>query len=70
MAECERLNKCPFFTDRMTSMPNVSEVMKRTYCLGDKTECARYQLASAGVPIPTDLYPPDTARASEILRSR
>ena len=36
MAECERLNKCPFFTDRMTSMPNVSEVMKRTYCLGEQ----------------------------------
>jgi len=69
MAECERLNKCPFFTDRMTNMPYVSEVMKRTFCLGDKTSCARYQLAAVGVPVPPDLYPRDTARARDILRS-
>jgi hypothetical protein len=70
MAECERLRTCPFFTDRMENMPNVSEVMKRTYCLGDKTLCARYQLGVVGVAVPADLFPQDAARMREILRGR
>lgn len=70
MAECERLRKCPFFRDRMENMPNVSEVMKRTYCLGDKTLCARYQLGAAGVAVPGDLFTQDAARMREIMRGR
>ncbi|HEV2470608.1 MAG TPA: hypothetical protein VGS78_15565 [Candidatus Sulfotelmatobacter sp.] len=51
-------------------MPNVSEVMKRTYCLGDKTLCARYQLGAAGVAVPGDLFTQDAARMREIMRGR
>jgi hypothetical protein len=70
--ECDRLNTCPFFADRMANMPNVAEVVKRMYCLGDKTQCARYQLASAGVAVPPDPFPKpkDTARARDLLRHR
>ncbi len=66
--ECDRLKTCPFFSDRMANMPNVSEALKRIYCVGDKTQCARYQLASAGVPVPPDLFPQDTDRARDLLR--
>jgi hypothetical protein len=48
-------------------MPSVAELMKSYYCLGNKTLCARYQLASAGVTVPLDLLPNDTERAREIL---
>jgi hypothetical protein len=68
MADCEKLATCPFFSDRMASMPSVAGLMKQTFCRGDKTQCARYQVASAGLPVPPDLYPQDIARAQQILR--
>lgn len=70
MAECEKLTKCPFFAGHMSNMPGVADLMKSTYCLGDKRICARYQLASAGVPVPIDLLPNDNDRARELLNSR
>jgi hypothetical protein len=70
MAECEKLTKCPFFAGRISNMPSVAELMKKNYCLGDKTLCARYQLASAGLDVPMDLLPNDTQRVREILAGR
>jgi hypothetical protein len=67
MTECERLKKCPFFTSQMTNMPSVAELLNSEYCYGDKTLCARYRLASAGMTAPPDLLPNDTRRAREIL---
>ena len=67
MANCERLNTCPFFTGQMATMPAVADLMKKSYCLGDKMQCARYQVASAGRPVPGDLYPNDTTRSQRIL---
>ena len=70
MAECEKLKKCPFFTGHMSNMPGVADLMKSTYCMGDKRLCARYQVASAGIQAPIDLLPNDNARARELLSSR
>ncbi len=70
MADCERLNTCPFFSGQMANMPAVADLMKKSFCLGDKNQCARYQVALAGVRVPTDLYPNDTARALHLLRDR
>jgi hypothetical protein len=67
MADCERLHSCPFFTGQMATMPSVADLMKKSFCLGDKKQCARYQVASAGGPVPADLYPNDRARAQHIL---
>ena len=67
MADCERLSTCPFFSGRMGNMPSVAELLKRSYCLGDKTRCARYQVGAAGVPVPADLFPQQTDRVREIL---
>jgi hypothetical protein len=68
MAECEKLTKCPFFNSQMVAMPAVEEMMKKRYCLGDKRECARYQVSSAGVKIPADLFPHERDRARELLK--
>lgn len=68
MADCERLGTCPFFASRMSNMPSVAELLKQSYCLGDKTLCARYQVASAGFAVPPDLLPQDNERAREIMR--
>jgi len=70
MTDCERLKTCPFFTGQMATMPAVADLMKKSYCLGDKTQCARYQVASAGGPVPADLYPNDTARSQRIAARR
>jgi hypothetical protein len=55
MADCERLMTCPFFSSRMQNMPKVAGLMKQAFCRGDKTESARYQVASAGFEVPRDL---------------
>ncbi len=70
MADCERLKTCPFFAGKMANMPSVGDLMKQTYCLGDKTKCARYQLALAGFKVPPDLFPHDLVRAHDIQRRR
>ena len=67
MANCEKLEKCPFFTDQMANMPSVAALLKKTFCLGDKTQCARYSVLSAGFTVPADLLPNDQDRASQIL---
>jgi hypothetical protein len=69
MADCEKLTKCPFFAGQMVNMPAVSDLMKQTYCQGDKTKCARYMVSKAGKPVPGDLFPSDSIRAKEILAS-
>ncbi len=70
MPRCEKLDKCPFFSDRMANMPAVADLMKREYCLGDKEACARYQVSNAGIPVPGDLFPADSVRARQLIGSR
>jgi len=70
MPDCERLITCPFFSDRMANMPSVSDLIKETFCHGDKSQCARYQVPCAGLPVPPDLYPHDVSRAQDILSGR
>jgi hypothetical protein len=69
MANCERLKTCPFFSGHMAGMPSVADLMRSTYCLGDKTKCARYMVSSAGYAVPPDLYPNDSVRALQLMRS-
>lgn len=57
MAECEKLAKCPFFYDRMGNMPGMAALYKKKFCQGDNTDCARYRVSKAGIPMPSDLFP-------------
>lgn len=68
MANCERLSTCPFFSGHMANMPGVADLMKTTFCLGDKTLCARYQLSLAGIAVPPDLLPNDAIRAQGLMQ--
>lgn len=69
MANCEKLEKCPFFHDKLAGMPSVSELMKQEYCLGDKTRCARYLVSTSGLQTPVDLFPSEYMRAMQICKS-
>ena len=70
MADCEKLQVCPFFTGHMAQMPAVASLMKASYCLGDKMRCARYMVSVAGVAVPADLLPNDVERARQLLSQR
>ena len=70
MAECEKLHTCPFFSNKMANMPNAANLMKQTYCFGDTMQCARYQVAKAGIEVPPNLFPNDRERAEQILGRR
>ncbi|MBN1242087.1 MAG: hypothetical protein JXA15_05190 [Spirochaetales bacterium] len=69
MADCECLPKCPFFHDRMENMPAMANLMKKRYCQGDATDCARHMifLALGGDKVPPQLYPSQVERAREII---
>lgn len=67
MSTCEKLEKCLFFNDNMVEMPAMAKMMKERFCLGDKTTCARYMVASVGKPVPATLYPNNLAEAKNIL---
>lgn len=69
MADCEKMERCLFFNDRMADRPATAELMKNRFCRREKSSCARYQVASSGKPVPPTLYPNQTDRVREIVSS-
>jgi len=69
MTDCEYLEKCPFFNDKLEKMPKASDMMKKIYCRWDYTRCARYSIAitMGKSKVPDDLFPGDNHRANEML---
>ena len=69
MGNCELIEKCLFFNDQLKKMPNASDMMKNIYCRWNYKKCARYRVASAlsSKEVPSDLFPSDSFRASQIL---
>lgn len=65
-----KTHQCVFLSNQMAHMPKSADLMKQTFCRGDKTLCARYQVARAGLPVPSDLFPQDVARARDIVHGR
>jgi hypothetical protein len=69
MAQCECLEGCPFFHEKMDDMPNITRIYKNRYCLGSNFDCARHmvfrELGSEHVP--ENMYPNQVDRAAEIL---
>lgn len=72
MAECECTPRCPFFNGKMAQlMPAVVEAMRKQYCLGDNSDCARYMVRKAlGKPeaVPEDLTPNQVALAQQVIQ--
>ena len=69
MTVCECLETCPFFNDKMQSMPVMSDMYKRNYCKGDFENCARHMIFKAlGKPaVPVDLFPNQLDKAKAII---
>lgn len=69
MAACEMIAKCIFFNDKMANMPAMASMMKKKYCQGDNTRCARYVVCKAKgrEAVPGDLTPAQMERAQAII---
>lgn len=69
MPDCECIAACPFFNDKMANMSAIAEMMKRKYCQGDKTACARYMVRGAlgRERVPIDLFPNQVDRARQVI---
>lgn len=67
--DCEKLPKCIFFNDQMAQMPAVAELLKKQFCRGTFTECARFRVAAklGAEKVPRDLFPQDQDGAARLL---
>lgn len=70
--KCELLDTCIFFNEKMKNMPSTTQIFKKTYCLSDNKNCARYVVYKAlgRENIPTDLFPGDLKRAESIVKEK
>jgi hypothetical protein len=68
VADCEKLQKCPFFHDRMDNMPGMADMYKRRYCQGSNFDCARHMVfREGGLDVPGDLFPNEVERARAMV---
>ena len=69
MPECECLYGCPFFNDKLQTVPAIAKEIKEKYCLGNNELCARYMVFKAlgSKKVPSDLFPVQTDRAHKLI---
>jgi len=69
MSNCECLDDCPFFNDRMKGLEEVSELFKRYCCRGDSTQCARHMIFKelGKKCVPGDLAPNKIGRTQQLI---
>jgi hypothetical protein len=67
---CEKLSKCPFYNDKMDISKGIGAMYKKKYCEGDKTQCARYIVATKIGPehVTNSLYPNMHDKADKLLK--
>lgn len=72
MPECEYTSICSFFNDMLPNMPTMADTLKRKYCEGERTDCARYIYAIGVdmVTLPVDLFPSDRERAQKLVDAK
>ena len=71
MKKCSITDECPFFNDQLSKMDTAkeNEDLKRKYCGGGSSQCARYIIAKAlGLgEVPGNIFPNDLIKANIIL---
>lgn len=70
--KCEKLEKCPFYLQKMSMDSGLGAIYRKNYCESNKEKCARYLVATKLGPqyVPTDLYPNMQQRAKDIISSK
>ena len=71
MIDCELLAGCIFYNAKISVVPITAKRMKREYCKGDNSTCARYRVFKAlgRENVPENLFPNDTDLANKMLSS-
>lgn len=69
MADCEIVDRCPFFNDNMQGMPDHAELFKQLYCHGGNDICARYMIVRklGQDAVPKGLLPNEVSLANIII---
>ncbi len=68
MAMCEKFEKCPFYQGKLVIDTGIGPMLKKKFCEGDKTECARYMVATTiGPEYVTNLLFPNMKEKAEQL---
>ena len=72
MAECELIDKCPFFSGQLAERADEREELKEKYCKNNNLNCARYMIASSvgKEQIPPNLYPDEKIAAYAIIAEK
>jgi len=70
MEQCQLLQGCSFFNDKMSIDSGIGSLYKKKYCLGDFNSCARYKVAKTlgREKVPVDLFPNMFDRAEKIIK--
>lgn len=57
--DCEKLQACPFYNDKMPMDKGLGAIYKKKYCKGNHLNCARFAVFEALGPeyVPVNLYP-------------
>jgi hypothetical protein len=69
MANCELIEKCLFFNDKMKDMPGTAEMFKKRYCKEDNSNCARHVVFKAlgREKVPPNLFPNHLDEAKKLI---
>ena len=68
--DCECINLCPFFNDKLPNSPGVASLLKNQYCKDDFKNCARYMIfkSKGKEAVPSDMFPNMQAQAKVIIK--
>lgn len=71
MSDCTHSVACPFYHRRIPIHDVMFETYYNRYCKGSNEHCAVFQVLKGSnfLKVPKDLYPNQTFRVSEILKS-
>nr|WP_321454167.1 hypothetical protein [uncultured Carboxylicivirga sp.] len=72
MPVCEKVERCPFFNEKMSNMPATAAGYKRKYCLGNNEQCARHIVLQklGGDKVPLNLYPNQVDKAEKLIKEQ
>jgi len=68
MAQCDLIETCIFFNDKMADMPAISARYKDKYCRDSFRNCARFRIfvEFGREHVPSNLFPNQEASVAEI----
>jgi hypothetical protein len=68
--QCEKLEGCLFYLEKMPIESSLGKLFVKTYCEGDKSLCARYRVSTTVGKeyVTSSLYPNMNELADQIIK--